>query len=57
MTNLNDSADLQRKVGVLVLLPHLKTRQVREAQLHLVLVQEVLGHGALHCLPVLQLEG
>ncbi len=30
---------------------------MREAQLHLILVQEVLGHRALHRLPVLQLEG
>ncbi len=30
---------------------------MREAQLHLILVQEVLGDRALHRLPVLQLEG
>ena len=41
---------------MLVLLTDLKTRQVREAQLHLVLVQEVLGHGALHGLAVLELK-
>jgi hypothetical protein len=35
---------------------NLKAGQVRVAQLHLVLVQEVLGDGALHRLPVLELQ-
>ena len=36
---------------------HLKTWEVCEPQLDLILVEEVLGHGALHRLPVLQLQG
>ena len=35
---------------------HLKTWEVCEPQLDLILVEEVLGHGALHRLPVLQLQ-
>ena len=33
----------------------LEAGQVGESELHLVLVEEVLGHGALHRLPVIQL--
>ena len=36
---------------------HLKTWEVCEPQLDLILVEEVLGHGALHRLPVVQLQG
>ena len=36
---------------------HLETWEVCEPQLDLILVEEVLGHGALHRLPVVQLQG
>ena len=55
-TNLYDGADFKGQVGVLVLLPDLEARQMREPKLHLVLVQEVLGHGALDGLSVFQLK-
>jgi hypothetical protein len=54
--NLDNCADFEWQVGVLVLLADLQTRQVRKPQLHLVLVQEVLGDCALHGLAVLQLK-
>ena len=53
---LDDVADLQRQVGVFVLLADLETWQVWVAQFHLVLVEEVLGHGALDRLAVLELQ-
>ena len=28
-----------------------------ESELHLILVKKVLGHGALHCLAIVQLQG
>lgn len=49
----HDVAHFQRQVGVLVLLADLQARQMRIAQLHLVLVEEVFGHGALDGLSVL----
>jgi hypothetical protein len=52
----NYVAHLQWQVSVLVLLSYLQARQVRVSQLHLVLVQEVLGHRALDRLAVLQLQ-
>ena len=42
---------------MLVLLAYLQTWEVWVAQLHLVLVQKVLGDGALHRLAVVKLEG
>ena len=48
---------LQGQVGVLLLLSHLQAGQVRVLELQVVLLSEVLGHGALHCLAILQLEG
>ena len=56
-TYLYNSADFERQVCVFVLLPHLETRKVREPELHLVLIQEVLGNCAFHCLAVFQLKG
>lgn len=49
-------ADLQRKVGVLLLLPHLETRQVGVPQDELVLVLEVLCYCAFNSLAVLLLQ-
>ena len=36
---------------------YLKARKMGESELHLVLVKEVLGHGALHGLAIIQLQG
>ena len=55
-TYLYNSADFERQVCVFVLLPHLETRKVREPELHLVLIQKVLGNCAFHCLAVFQLK-
>lgn len=51
-----DAAYLQRQVGVLLLLPHLQTGQVRVSQHQLVFVLKVLGDGALDGLAVLLLQ-
>lgn len=49
-------ADLERKVGVLLLLPHLETRQVGVPQDEFVLVLEVLCYCAFDSLAVLLLQ-
>ena len=45
------------EVRVLLLLPHLQTREVGVLERHIVLVLEILGNRGLDGLPVLQLEG
>ena len=52
----NYVTELQRKVGVFLLLCDLDTREVGVAQNQLVPVLEVLGHCTLHCLPTLLLQ-
>lgn len=49
-------ADLKRKVGVLLLLPHLEARQVGVPQDEFVLVLEVLCYCAFNSLAVLLLQ-
>lgn len=41
---------------MLLFLTHLQAGQVRVLQLHFVTLQEVLGHGAFHCLTSVQLQ-
>lgn len=47
---------LQRQVGVFLFLAHLQTRQVGVLELQVVLLSEVLRHGAFDCLTVLKLQ-
>lgn len=54
--NQAGAADLKRKVGVLLLLPHLETRQVGVPQDEFVLVLEVLCYCAFNSLAVLLLQ-
>ena len=54
--SLNDVANLQWEISVLVFLSNLQTWQMREPQFHLILIQKVLGHCAFDCLTIFQLQ-
>lgn len=47
---------LKGQVGVLLFLPHLEAGQMGVFELQAVLLFEILGNGALHCLSVLELQ-
>lgn len=49
--------DLQRKISVLLFLPHLEAGEVGVFELQAVLLFKILSHSALHGLAIFELKG